>query len=422
MMDNTISDYEMYLFWSYVPRFSEAGMDWFNCDFDNNFGGGVGDESWWVDEGVKAWKQTAAEELADTATDAVHVVPLSAGLDSRVILGALLENLPRSQIVTATYGIPGTWDFDIAKKIARKFGLRHEAFNLLDEKWDLDQLAVAATRLKKPISVHQSYVRQKITNHFGADCVYWSGFMGDALSGVDLPVIPNTDKRKAIKRHIDIEAMPDYRDQKLQSAMIEKMLLELPWDRLQQSKFTLDQQLILGLWQKQITRYIAVIDGFVFKTPFLNKTWVNFITKVPYKWLIDKYLYMKIIRKGYNELSKFGTTDTAGMSLFHNSRYEVFLGKAIARLKPYMSFGNSYRSHPRTNYINWTETLRHKGGLQDSVYTTLQDLKKRSIFDEKQLDDWWMNHLNRKMDHTRLLMNLSSLELLLKAGVMVQVA
>jgi len=101
------------------------------------------------------------------------------------------------------------------------------------------------------------------------------------------------------------------------------------------------------------------------------------------------------------------------------SQFEIYIGKVIAKLQPYIMRRDPYFSHPRTNYINWTESLRHKGGLQDSVYITLQDLKKRGIFDVNDIDTWWRDHLNRKMDYTRLLMNLSSLELLLKAGVMV---
>jgi hypothetical protein len=420
-MKTTISDYEVYLYLSYLPKFAEANLEWFNCDFSYKFGEGVNDESWWVSEGVKALKKTMADEVSSMDRNAIHVVPLSGGLDSRVILGGLLENLPKSQIVTATYGIPDAWDFEIAKNITRKFGIRHEVFNLLDEKWDVDQLAGAATRLKYPVSVHQSHVRQKITNYFGADCTYWSGFMGDALAGVVLPKTPSTDKRAAVKKFVCQEFTPNYKELEFQELLIDKMLLECPWHRLEQSKFTLDQQLFLGIWQMQLTRNITIIDGFNFRTPFLNETWVNFMSNVPYKWLLEKHLYKEIIKKGYKELAKLGTTEeSAGMSLFHNSHFEIFIGKIISRIKPYIAPGDPYHSHPRTNYINWSESLRHKGHLQDSVYFTLQDLKKREKFHKGEIDTWWENHLSRKIDNARLLMNLSSLEFLLRAGVMIQ--
>ena len=60
-MIKPISDYERYLFFSYLPNFSEASLEWLKCDFDNNFGLGIDRKSWWVSEGVKAIKETMAE-------------------------------------------------------------------------------------------------------------------------------------------------------------------------------------------------------------------------------------------------------------------------------------------------------------------------------------------------------------------------
>ncbi len=242
--------------------------------------------------------------------------------------------------------------------------------------------------------------------------------MGGSLTGHIVSQHANTDKRIAVKKLVNIDPTSNYKDQMFQDALVDKILLECPWDRLERPKFTLDQQLYFGFRQRQLTMPIVIINGFTFKTPFLNKTWVDFILSVPDKWLFGQYLYMKIIQKGFKELSKLGTTATAGRSLFNSSKHEIFLGKVIARVKPYVAPGDSYRSHPRTNYINWTESLRHKGSLQDSVYTTLQDLKKRAILNGNDIDTWWQDHLSRKTDYTRLLMNLSSLELLLKAGAM----
>ena len=89
-------------------------------------------------------------------------------MDPRLVLGELLDILPKSRIIAVTYGIPGAWDFEIAQVIARKFGIKHEVINLLEDKWDIEELGKAATRLLRPVSVYQSYVRQKITNRFGA--------------------------------------------------------------------------------------------------------------------------------------------------------------------------------------------------------------------------------------------------------------
>ena len=90
--------------------------------------------------------------------------------------------------------------------------------------------------LKSPVSVYQSYVRQKINNYFGTDCVYWSGFLGDAIGGYGIPKVPNTDKWEAIKRFIDIEPTPHYKDQRFRSELINKICIEFPWDHLKSRK------------------------------------------------------------------------------------------------------------------------------------------------------------------------------------------
>lgn len=417
MIKEFISDYEIYLYLSYLPQWSEVELGWLNCDFDYDFGVGVEDEKWWVREGVLALKKTMADQVASTDGNALHILPLSGGLDSRAILGGLLENLPRSQIIAATYGIPGAWDFEIAKLITRKFGIRHEVFDLTHEKWDVGNLMTAASRLRYPVSVHQSYARQKINDHFGNDCVYWSGLMGDTLAGSDLPPMPNMDKREAIKRCISLYPTPNYQDQAFQTGVIEKISAQCPWNRLHNKKFSLDQQLDMGIRQKFLTRAICIMDGFDFRTPFLTQTWGNFIINVPYKWLREMRLYKRIVIESYKELSALPSRATGGMPLTA-SKIEIRLGKAIAKIKPHIVPQDPFHSHPRTNYINFTEALRHKGDFQDSVYTTLYDLKQRQIFNEKDLDQWWDDHLNKRKDNTILLMNLSSLELLLKTGLM----
>jgi len=416
-MKGSISDYQMYLYLSFIPRFAEASLDWFLPNPREKFGSGLENESCWIAEGVKTFKKTMADEVSITPNGATHVVYLSGGLDSRAILGGLLENVPTSQIVVATYGIPGSWDLEIASAIAKKFGLRHEVFDLTNDNWDPNQLVQAGMRLKQPISVHQSYVRQKITNYFGEDCLYWSGLLGDALLGAKLPKVPNADKRMAIERFLKSLVTKNYKDEIFREQVINKMISECPWDDLAKSKLTLDQQLIFGVWVRQLTRPTLLFNGFTFMTPFLNKHWVNFGLSVPYEMLVGQYLYRRIIQAGFNRLAKFPVTTTAGMSLMA-SRYEIYLGRAIAKIQPYVVQRDQYFSHPRTNYINWTEALRHKGNFQDMVCVTHHELKKRAIFDSKEMDMWWNDHQTRRNDYTFLLLNLSSLELLFKAGVL----
>jgi asparagine synthetase B (glutamine-hydrolysing) len=416
MTGQAISQYEVFLYLSYLPQWSKANLDWLHCDFDHDLGTGVEDERWWIKEGVLAWKNTMKDVVANTDGKAVHVLPLSGGLDSRIILGGLLENLSASQIVATTYGIPGAWDLEIAKRMARKFGIRHEVFDLTNETWDVDKLAAAASHLRYPVNVYQHYVRRKINEHFGKECVYWSGFMGDALAGSYLPNVPNVDKKEAVRRFVKTAPTPNYKSQSFQDALVDEMSAQCPWERLHNRKFTLDQQIDMGVRQYSLHQPIVIVNGFDFKTPFLTADWGNFISNVPYQWLLGFHLYKRIIALGYPELAGFPVAGNAGMPLLA-SRSMVLVGKAIGRIQPYIARRDAFRSHPRTNYINWAESLCHRGRLQETVYATIQDLKKRQVLEGAEIDGWWTGHQTRKADYSLLLLNLSSMELLLRAGL-----
>lgn len=59
-----------------------------------------------------------------------HVVPLSGGLDSRAILAELLDRGLRKNIITVTFGTPGTLDYEIGAYVARKARVYHENIDL----------------------------------------------------------------------------------------------------------------------------------------------------------------------------------------------------------------------------------------------------------------------------------------------------
>ena len=144
---------------------------------------------------------------------------------------------------------------------------------------------------------------------------------------------------------------------------------ELPWDRLDTNKFTLEQKLDFSFRQRLLTRSIVLVKGFNFASPFLSESIINFFINVPYKWLLGQYLYKRILVECYQDLFKLPVKICAGLPLFAPQE-QIFIQKGIARVKPHITRSDPYCSHPRTTYINWIESMRHKGKFQDLVYTT----------------------------------------------------
>jgi hypothetical protein len=414
-MPEAIADHELFLSLNYVPRLRQASLDWMNWDDNYDIGNSVDQESWWVRQGIKTLKSAISAELRSTRADALHVVLLSGGLDSRAILGELLERLPSSQIVTATYGMPGTWDLQIAKTLARKLHLHHVAFNLLDERWDLDRLADVAERLDSPVSVYQSHVRRKINDYFGNDCVYWSGFLGGHIAGQDLPLSRPKDRIDALSSSLAIHSPCKYRGEDFWNLIFCKMVSEIPWDSLQHTEFDRERQFEFGVRQVDYLRPLVLVNGFEFKTPYTSKQWVNFMGRVPRKWLYGKYLFSRIVVVGYEKMARMPAILTAGMPLTSSKR-RVFVGKVLARANRRLDPRNVYHCHPRTNYVDWGEALRRKGTLQETVCVTLESLGERGLVSKQDIARWWTDHLERRANNTTLLMNLSSLELLVQAG------
>jgi hypothetical protein len=408
------TDAELFLTFGYVPGLSEASLDWLDCDRDYDIGRGVEQESWWVSRGVKTLRSTITSELASTDSNALHVVPLSAGRDSSTILMGLLDHLQSSQLVLATFGVPGTWDFEIPQLMAKKFGLRHERFNLLDEKWDLSQLVRTAELLVHPANVHQSHVHRTMVEHFGRDCVFWSGFMGD-IAYKEYAAPPPTDRVSALKLYFDLHEPCKYRGGEYWQRMFTYVLNETPWDRLQHSRFDLERQYMNSVGQVFKIRPVVIVPGFKYVTPFTSREWVDYATSAPYQLHYHGHLMRRIVCDAYEQLADVPSLHTYGMPL-KSSRQRVFVGKVLAKMNARLNRRNVYHVHPRTNYIPWGEALRRKGPLQETVYATLIALGERGLIGKRDIAGWWTDHLEQRANNQLLLMNLSSLELHLQAG------
>src|SRR5690606_16910694 len=71
----------------------------------------------------------AVQNLYDNSNKKV-VIPITSGLDSRLILGGLLNVTNAENIIAYTCGTPGTMDYEISKAISSKLGIEHYLFDV----------------------------------------------------------------------------------------------------------------------------------------------------------------------------------------------------------------------------------------------------------------------------------------------------
>ena len=116
-----------------------------------------------------------------------HIVPLSGGYDSRIILAMLLKLGLKDQIKTVTFGTPGTFDYEIGSNIAKQLDIEHHKIDLssfIFQKRDLDNFMRNSDAWIWPFD---TFFNSLINTKFGDDVTYWRGFLGETLAGAFYP-------------------------------------------------------------------------------------------------------------------------------------------------------------------------------------------------------------------------------------------
>ena len=407
-----------FLYFGYLPSPDVSLPVWLGDRSDRQRRPGDTDRadlSSWIAEGVGVLKRVFQDGVGGPAT--AHVVPLSGGLDSRAILGGLLESLETRQIRAVTFGSPGTWDYEIGREVAHAAGVRWEAIDLSSEdwRWEIAQLVKTARRIERPIGLFDAHVNHQVPERFGAENVYWSGFMGDPLSGSHL--LPRDSatwgeaQRHFVRcnrfcRSIDLPP-PDFEPQRC-----------LPPSPLPDGEdLCYDEQLDVAVRQQCLIRHIVLPKGYEYRTPFLHPAWVSFILSVPRRYRAGQYLYKEILKAAYARLFALPAKNNLGLPLdapaWRKGARLLGLGARgwARRVAPSLLYSIS----PGLNYIDFDRDIRRRPDLRATISESLQDLRRRGLVDWIDVESLWQRHERRQGNHADALMLLASLEIHLKA-------
>ncbi len=378
-----------------------------------------GDEECILKEGVIALKNTFTN-----CDGNLFIVPISGGIDSRTVLAGLIDAGYKDRIITVTFGTPGTWDYVIGSRIAKKFNLRHKVFDLTKIKVEEKLLLETAENGSSWTLIIDAFYNSLICKEFGRDAVYWTGFMGDNLAGSHLPEIPSTNwveaKRSFANRNkfatsIEITPKNYYPEENLPlNPLIDKSIISY------------DDQLDIYCRQENYIKRAIIFKGYEYRTPFLDPGWINFILGVPHEYRRNTVIYKKIVNKAFPEFFKFPTANNLGGTL-NISPVKLKLRKGLNQLKtiiwkknntiakkidPFWSIIGFYR---KLNYVDFDEAIRTREDYKLLVYKSIKDLQKRKIIDWLDLDLIWVQHQEKILNHGEALMLLNALEISLKS-------
>ncbi|SDX84079.1 Asparagine synthase [Modestobacter sp. DSM 44400] len=272
-------------------------------------------ESALVREGIRALRAAFEPCAAVTETRSDQVVFLSGGLDSRAILGGLLEVYRPAELLTATFGAPGEQDFDFAAGLARAAGVRHEVVESSSVEWTTQGLvdSVLAREVPLPHPFGQRYLSYRLHQRIGPDHTFWDGLCGGVVSGGHVPGVEERWTWEAavaafLTKHLLPRAerytSPDFRPESTMPAapFISDSLLPYP------------DQLDFALRQNRYIR-TRFLRGHTMCSPFLARPWVDFMLALPIRYRHEQRLYMTILRRAYPRLFRLPSTtfDGAGV-------------------------------------------------------------------------------------------------------------
>lgn len=329
------------------------------------------------------------------------IIPLSAGYDSRGLLGATLEVLPADKIIGLTFGCPGTNDYERARIFTSGILKKHYLQNVdkLSSQWDTD-------RIIKIVSIRPKEVILAVGEGIGADqykSVFSSkncddcdeiprlnGFLGDSLSGKKLPKIISgrwydaiqqfVRKNKAYKGSIDLTPT-NYNPER-----------QIPIPHCSARMITLDDQLDWCYRQEQRIRFFTNNYKNNKWAPYDDPRWWRSFIILDTKKRIDQKFYKGFLAKSFPQIFPDLSRDIYRESTFNTQKVKSNMHVDMDRLFQVNKF------------------------FRDFCLENIEDLKKRDVLPWLDLSKIMNSAISDPTGMGRPLYALASLEINFKTG------
>lgn len=324
----------------------------------------------------EAFRSAVDAELSAAGGDGTHVVPLSAGLDSRAILATLLErpDVATSDVETVTFGTPGTWDFEIGKQVAAAAGVQNRTVDLRPDafEWPLEGLQAVAARASSPVRVFERYVNAAVTRVADGSTV-WSGFLGGTTTGHHLIEQPPGSWERAVEAFVDES---HYTSLRFANHDPSRTLPADPY--VPATALPYPNQLSFAHRQPCYIRPVVVGDG-KRSTPFANPEWLRVVLNVPHEYRVGRKILIDAMSDAFPDLFSLPTDANAGFPLsVGKKRRKLRRGQLLVRSRLASRVGRPF-THPDTNYVDFDRAFRAESGLRDTAAVLVDSLAERDL-------------------------------------------
>ncbi|MCB1060438.1 MAG: hypothetical protein KDB65_09415 [Calditrichaeota bacterium] len=322
---------------------------------------------------VRTARHVSTEELRDVLFEAVRreigaaqrvIVPISGGMDSRVLLRMALDILPREAIHTITFGHPGSLDFRIGQHVAQALGVTNSALPM-----DSRPLpALAGENFKVGEGMFwgvPEYPVQPLRDALPQDSVVLSGYIGDVVFGSFEPDEEFADSGAA-RRYLE-ETVVSVSDKTMRQLLADSTPMNFDETSIGEDSSPLRhyEAFIYGSHQMNRTNFGLFVhrDKAVFCAPYVHAD----VLRVAYSLFPEERrgerAFFRMIREHYPELWKLPLKSSFGYPAeLRYARRTVLVRtwrKMLADIDQTVgaSLGTILYRHPRLNYSHPREWL-----------------------------------------------------------------
>jgi len=257
------------------------------------------------------------QRLIESTRGYTLIVPLSGGIDSRLII-FMLKCLGYEKVICFSYGRQGNWESKISRQVAKDLGYKWFFIPYTHKNWRrwfqskerraYYQYVNGLTSVPHIQDWPAVYELRK-NKYIPQQSIFIPGHTGDFISGGHIPKYlfkqKQIDKNKLIqmiwKKHYSLWNVTDKKN-RLKSAMCNRILTRI---RTHVSCETLEQAASIyesWEWQERQAKFIInsvrVYEfwGYEWRIPFWDNEWMNLWSRVPLNLKLNKKLYVDICK------------------------------------------------------------------------------------------------------------------------------
>lgn len=383
-----------------------------------------------IEELGNLWQQAVERRIKK---DEKILIPLSGGLDSRAILAAALKCTSKENIITFTFGNPGSFDFEIGKMVAKKAGVTNIELGVEKESFE-KQYRLSIDDIEGMIDATPYFAIKgyKGMKKYGNNIL--SGYIGDFVMGSHMYPTMLT---KNISNELEFDSITDLfleHEILFDVKIIDKLFSQhfcnnssnptSTKEISNQTNKNLANIFFKFFFENHTFNYsfFSVFRNrqlFNYKTPFLDNDLIDFMLNIPPEFRYQQKLYRKMLVKRYSDLFELPTKTNLGLKFnVNNSRLLIrkghvcFISK-VNQLSSRLAKRKIFQDKGK-NYIDYDDLLRKNSEYRNYMRSMITKIEEREYFNSNYIEEVWKLHMEGKKNYSNLFGLLVTFELFLQ--------